>query len=73
MKRMPSLSVSVLSLLASSTCIATTLHVCPVGCDFARIQDAVNAAASGDTIEVAPGRRVACIKSGNLVSRIGVA
>jgi hypothetical protein len=58
MKRMPSLSVSVLSLLASSTCIATTLHVCPAGCDFARIQDAVNAAASGDTIEVAQGRYV---------------
>jgi peptide/nickel transport system ATP-binding protein len=46
------------------------------GCSFVprcRYADADCAAAVPATIEVAPGRRVACIKSGNLVPRIGVA
>ena len=31
------------------------LSVCPSGCAYAHIQDAINAAASGDTISVAAG------------------
>jgi hypothetical protein len=32
-----------------------TLDVCPSGCPYAHIQDAINAAASGDTINIAAG------------------
>jgi hypothetical protein len=34
---------------------AATLTVCPIGCQYATIQAAINAAAANDTIVIAPG------------------
>lgn len=34
---------------------AATLKVCPSGCTFSSVQDAINAAATGDTINLSPG------------------
>ena len=34
---------------------AATLSVCSSGCAFTRIQDAVDAATEGDTVQVGPG------------------
>ena len=33
----------------------TTWTVCPEKCDFASIQDAINASSDGDTISISPG------------------
>ena len=37
---------------------AGTITVCPSGCDYARIQDAINAANPGDTISIGLGEYV---------------
>ena len=34
---------------------AATLEVCPIGCPYSTIQQALAAAANGDTISIAPG------------------
>ena len=43
------------SVLAASPAFAATSTVCASGCDFTTIQDAVNAAADGDTINIGAG------------------
>ncbi len=49
--------VAVMGALPSraSTALAATLTVCPSGCPYTRIQDAVDAAAPGDTVQVGAG------------------
>jgi len=44
-----------LMLMVIGVVSAATITVCASGCNFVNIQDAVNAASSGDTIEVAAG------------------
>lgn len=40
---------------ASAAWAGTTLQVCPSGCAYTTIQAAIDAAANGDTIQIAPG------------------
>jgi len=47
-----------LVLVMWQTAPAATWHVCPSGCPYSSIQPAVEAAASGDTIDIAAGRYV---------------
>ena len=44
-----------LSVVLSLPASAATLTVCPAGCDHTDFGDAVNAAISGDTVDVGPG------------------
>jgi hypothetical protein len=55
MKWLPiiSLAALVLSLTASTPVLAATLQVCPSGCTYDFIQDAIDASSPGDTIRVA--------------------
>ena len=40
---------------AKAAAHAATLSVCPSGCAYAHIQDAINAASAGDTISIGAG------------------
>lgn len=42
-------------LLLAETTQATTLTVCPSGCDYTSIQSVIDAACTGDTVEVQSG------------------
>lgn len=48
-------SVGVLGVLSAAPAYAATVTVCAIGCDHTTIQDAVTAAAGGDTINIAAG------------------
>jgi len=47
--------ITVLGLLLTGSAGAATLTVCPSGCAYSGIQTAINAASSGDTIQVQSG------------------
>jgi LPXTG-motif cell wall-anchored protein len=49
------MTAGALSVLAAGPALAATATVCPSGCDFTTIQDAVDAATAGDTINIAAG------------------
>jgi hypothetical protein len=53
------LTLAILCLLDAGSSVraapVTELHVCPTGCDYSSIQDAVDAASDGDVIKVAQG------------------
>ena len=50
-------------LLTAGTAAAATLTVCPSGCQYTTIADALAAAADGDTIQVAAGTMLAASRS----------
>ncbi len=50
------------TLLVIPLVLAATLDVCPTSCPYSTIQGAVNAAASGDTIEIGPGTYVEVVQ-----------
>jgi hypothetical protein len=54
----PRTMATLAGIVLAPTVLATTLHVCPAGCAFSTIQSAVDAAASGDVIQIAAGRYV---------------
>ena len=47
--------LATLALLGAAAASAATLKVCPHGCKYSQISDAVAAAHSGDTVSAAPG------------------
>lgn len=58
MKKHAFLLLALFTIAASPTAptaMAAAINVCPSGCPFGTIQDAINAAASGDTVAVGPG------------------
>ena len=53
---MKKLGISLVSvLLLTNVAFADTVTVCSAGCDYTKIQDAINAVNNGDTIEVKQG------------------
>jgi hypothetical protein len=48
-------SIVIAVLLLAGLSQASTLHVCPGGCNYSSIQDAIDAASPGDSIEVKSG------------------
>jgi pectin methylesterase-like acyl-CoA thioesterase len=49
------LAVAALMLAGVGNASAATLTVCPSGCTYTTIQDALDAASTGDTIGIGPG------------------
>ena len=61
-------------LAGTASATADTLDVCPDGCTYLNIQDAINAAADGDRIEIGPGTYYeSLIIDGKAIELIGIA